>query len=152
LLAIIGIPVGLVLVGGLFIAVFLLLPAPSPVEPLPPADMTLREFVIQKPHWLQTRGVHVDCTLDTYYGGLYHLEAETHYSVCLDAVDGPPQRCYAYVLKQNDSRGRIIFDLLKDGRTKRLTLKLMRIGPQGMMADTESDHFYIAAIVGHDAP
>lgn len=109
---------------------FLLLTSGNSSAPkLPPGDMSLKEFLIQKP--IGPTAVQVNCELATYYNFAFQRCAETHYSFRIDSHT--PAFANAYVYAPKDSaQGSRLFELLKDGRKRPMTLRIQRIGPNGL--------------------
>lgn len=61
------------------VAAFVFWASVKPVEQdKPPGDMSLKEFILQKPS--KPTAVQVDCELSTYYNFSFSRCAETHYS------------------------------------------------------------------------
>jgi hypothetical protein len=90
--------------------------------------MTLKEFILQKP--TGPVAVQVDCQLSTYYNHAFFECVETHYSFQLES--GWPSYTIAYVYApKNSKHGRSLYELLKSGSNRKLTLRIQRIGPYG---------------------
>jgi hypothetical protein len=113
-----------------------------PAAPPPKADMTLKEFVLQKP--AGAKAVRAECNLATYYNFAFDRCAETHYSFTL-TTRSPFTIVHAYAPK-NSEHGRRLYDMLKDGSKRELTLRLQRVGPDGNPLPAEHDSCF--ALVG----
>jgi hypothetical protein len=111
-------------------------------KPLPPADMTLKGFVLQKPEG--PTAVQVECELDTYHNFAFRRTADTHHSFRLVGHD-PFASAHGYAPKDSE-HGRKLYELLKDGGKKRVTVKLQRVGPDG--SPLPADHADCFALVG----
>ena len=109
---------------------------------LPPGDMSLKEFILQKP--TKPTAVQVDCRMDTYYNFAYSRCAETHYSFRVEG-GSPYASAYAYAPKTSE-HGRRLYELLKDGSEQRMTLRLERVGPDGEALPAVHDSCF--ALVG----
>lgn len=108
----------------------------------PPGDMSLKEFILQKP--VKPTAVRVDCKLSTYYNYAFSRCAETHYSFDVTG-DSPYASAHAYVPKTAED-GRRLYELLKDGSKQRMTLRLQRVGPDGDALPARHDSCF--ALVG----
>jgi hypothetical protein len=93
----------------------------------PPGDMSLKEFILQKP--AKPTAVQVDCQLDTYYNYAFSRCAETHYSFKVEGRS-PYASAYGYVAKDSEL-GRRLYELLKNGSEQKMTVRLQRVGPDG---------------------
>src|SRR5262249_43367348 len=71
----------------------------------PPGDMSLKEFILQKP--VKPTAVRVDCRLDTYYNFAFSRCAETHYSFRVEG-HSPYASAHGYVPK-NSELGRRLY-------------------------------------------
>lgn len=109
---------------------------------VPPGDMTLKEFILQKP--AKPTAVQVDCKLDTYYNYAFSQCAETHYSFRVEG-DSPYSSAQAYAPKNSDY-GRRLYEQLKSGSEQRMTLRLQRVGPGGDALPADHDRCF--ALVG----
>jgi hypothetical protein len=105
-------------------------PAPpqQPLPALPPGDLTLKEFVLQKP--AIPTAVQVNCELATYYNWAFQRCAETHYSFKLESRAPAFTQVYAYAPKESD-HGRRLYESLKNGTKTKATLRIQRLGPNG---------------------
>src|SRR5262245_57613951 len=86
-------------------------PAPKRVSALPPGDMTLKAFILQKPS--EPTAVQVQCKMDTYYNFAFSRCAETHYSFTLES-ESPYTIAHGYAPKSSED-GRRLYELLKNG-------------------------------------
>jgi phage FluMu protein Com len=117
-------------------------PQPIPKSTaLPPGDMTLTAFILQKPDG--PTAVQVDCKLATYYNYAFRVCAETHHSFHI-STRGPYKRCHVYAPKDSD-HGSKLYELLKNGETGRFTLQIQRIGPTGEVLPA-ADHECFALV------
>jgi DNA-directed RNA polymerase subunit M/transcription elongation factor TFIIS len=95
---------------------------------LPPGDMTLKQFIIQKPD--SPTAVQVECEAATYYNYAFSDCAETHYSFSIKT--GSPSFTRAHVYAPKDSKeGRRLSEMLKDGAKRAMTLRIQRLGRFG---------------------
>lgn len=108
----------------------------------PPGDMSLKEFILQKPS--KPAAVQVDCRLDTYYNYAFSRCAETHYSFRVEG-GSPSASAHAYAPKTSDY-GKRLYEQLKSGSEQRMTLRLERVGPDGSALPAEHDSCF--ALVG----
>ena len=121
-------------------------PAPSsgPALNEPPADMTLAAFMVQRPPSGAT--VRVLCRMGTYFNFAYHDSAGTHHSIKL----GEPERgkrvfANAWAPK-GTATGQRLYDILKDGETHTLVLKLAYAGPRGEAIAPDEEGISILSI------
>ena len=112
----------------------------DPTAPL--GDMTLKEFILQKPS--KPTAVQVDCKLDTYYNYAFSSCAETHYSFRVTS-HSPVASAHAYAPKIS-VYGRRLYELLKDGSNHQMTLRLQRVGPGSDVLPAKHDSCF--ALVG----
>jgi hypothetical protein len=111
----------------------------SAAPELPPGDMTLKAFVLQKPS--EPTAVQVDCELSTYYNFAYSNCAETHHSFRIGGRAGE----HAYAPKDAEY-GKRLYELLKDGEKRKFTLRIQRLGPDGLALPANDDSCF--ALVG----
>lgn len=115
----------------------------DPVTPRPSADMTLKAFILQKP--TKSTSVEIECSLDTYYNFAYNDRAETHYSFKLKS-DSPFATAHGYAPKKSE-HGRMLYEFLNDGRSRRMLVWLQRTGPDGQPLPAGDDScFALVAI------
>ncbi len=104
-------------------------------------DLTLREVTVQHPE--TAVAVRVSVSLSDFWIEAYRNSADTHYSLVLtDATRRTPFR--AWVLKDS-ADGRRIYALCKDGSSRWMTLKILRVGPDGTPTKPSG---YGCAVVG----
>lgn len=104
-------------------------------ETRPPADMTLKAFILQKP--TKPVSVDVECTLTTYYNYEFSNSSETHYSVKIESQE-PFATAHAYAPKTS-AHGKRLYESLKDGSTKRARVRVQRLGPDGQPLPSKDD-------------
>jgi hypothetical protein len=110
---------------------------------LPPGDMTLKEFILQKPDG--PVAVQVDCELTTYYNYAFRQCAQTHYSFRVQSRSPTFADAHVYAPK-NSEYGRSLYELLKAGNKRRFTLRIQRLGPYGESLPARDDGCF--ALVG----
>jgi uncharacterized Zn finger protein (UPF0148 family) len=128
----------LLLVGGTAVEKALM-----PEMGLPPGDMPLKAFYLQKP--AGPTAVQVDCELDTYYNYAFRHCEETHFSFELIDFSLPYGSAHVYAPKTSE-HGRRLYELLKDGSKRRLTLRIQRVGPDGEALPAKDDRDF--ALIG----
>src|SRR5262245_25307764 len=100
---------GCLVVGG--VGTFIMFAGKNKGPAAPPGDMSLKEFILQKP--ATPTAVQVDCRLDTHYNYAFSQCAETHYSF---RVEGGSPFAVAYVYAPTTSEhGRSLYGLLQAG-------------------------------------
>jgi hypothetical protein len=107
-----------------------------------PSDMSLKEFILQKP--AKPTAVQVVCQLGAYYNYAFSGCAETHYSFRVRS-DSPSASANGYAPKDSE-HGRRLYELLKDGSARRMTIRLQRVGPHGNALPAKDDDCF--ALVG----
>jgi hypothetical protein len=90
-------------------------------------EMTLAAYLIQRPD-VPTK-ITSECKLLNHYNGAYQNTAATHHSVRLFSQT-PLKSGYAWVPKDSEV-GRDVFDILKAGGQRTLTLEVVLRGPDG---------------------
>jgi len=116
---------------------------------LPPGDMTLKAFILQKP--AAPTAVQVDCKLSTFYNWAFRKCAETHYSLEISTASPDLTRCHVYAPKESEN-GRLLYEALKNGETRRYTLQIQRIGPTGDALPVKDDKcFALVQIVAQSS-
>jgi hypothetical protein len=86
------------------------------------------------------------CQLSTYHNFEYDDTEPTHYSIDVSQA-APRVSAHAYAAR-NSAIGRRLYELLKDGRARWLTLELSAVGPDGKTPVTRSNGvFAITRIV-----
>lgn len=113
----------------------------------PPGDMSLKEFILQKP--VKPTAMRVDCRLDTFYNFAFSQCAETHYSFRVEG-SSPYASAHGYVAK-NSELGRRLYELLKNGSEQKMTVRLERVGPNGnpLPAGHDSDFALVGVVDGN---
>jgi hypothetical protein len=112
-------------------------------ETLPPGDMTLKQYVIQKPDG--PTAVQVECEAATYYNYAYRGCAATHYSFMISSGRPDYKHAYVYAAKESEE-GQRLFALLKDGSKRAMTLRVQRVGP--LKQPLPAEHEQCFALVG----
>ena len=126
------------------VAAFVFFASVKPVEQdKPPGDMSLKEFILQKPS--KPTAVQVDCKLSTYYNYSFSNCAETHYSFDVNEDSPSYASAHAYAPKTSDY-GKRLYEQLKSGRTQKMTLRLQRVGPNGNALPANDDSCF--ALIG----
>jgi hypothetical protein len=116
-------------------------PMPS-AKASPPGDMTIKEFVLQKP--AGAVALESSCQLATYYNYAFQNSAATHYSFCL--TDRSERiGIYVYAPKNSDY-GQRLYEKLKDGSRVSVTVRVQRAGPSGKELPARDDQCF--ALVG----
>jgi hypothetical protein len=110
------------------------------VQPaLPPGDMTLKAFILQKPDG--PTAVQVDCELSTYYNWAFRACAATHYSFKLESRSPVYSLAFAYAEKESN-HGQVLYEALKNGNKQKHTLQIQRIGPDGIPLPARDDQCF----------
>src|SRR5262249_29339582 len=116
--------------------------APPSDKSAPPGDMTIKQYVLQKP--AGPTALRINCEMTTYYNFAYDISAATHYSFRI-TDDSELVGVHAFAPKDS-AHGRRLYDLLKDGQTIRVTVRVQRLGPSGDALPVEDDRCF--ALVG----
>lgn len=106
---------------------------PAPQSSLPPADMTVKAFRLQKPD--EEVSVSGEIKMKTYYNFAFYDCAKSHYSFNLrdgsDNID-------VYAPKSSE-HGQKLYELLKGGGTRQAVIKVKRVGPDGQKLPAKDD-------------
>jgi len=105
--------------------------------------MTLKAFILQKPDGPTI--VEVDCEMDTFYNYDYSRCAETHYSFRMKSDSPSWTTAHVYAPKESEY-GRRLYEALKNGEKRRVTLRIQRLGPDGGPVRAVNDSCF--ALVG----
>jgi hypothetical protein len=89
--------------------------------------------------------VQVNCRLATYYNYSFSRCAETHYSFGVEARSPSFTRAYVFAPKDSE-HGRRLYELLKNGSTHTMTLRIQRLGPNGDQLPARDDQCF--ALIG----
>jgi hypothetical protein len=114
---------------------------------MPPGDMPLKAFILQKPAGPIAVQADMGCELSTHYSDAFRHCEETHFSFRI-ASDSPSYAsAYVYAPKTSE-HGRRLYELLKDGSKRRLTLRIQRVGPDGeALPAIDDSNFALIGIV-----
>jgi hypothetical protein len=117
---------------------------PVPGLEAPEAEMTLADFLAQRPD--KPSLLFAFCRLDKVYTFAYRNTVNTHYSVSLHQQQPVWKAGHAWVARDSGA-GRRLFEILKDGRSRRLGLRVVLKGPDGRETPPGREEMAIVDVV-----